>query len=318
MRSPFIIAALLLSASARAGTVAERVVAVVNDDIILQTELDQWAVGQLRALPDLENPEGRKQWEAHRRKVLDQMIDSRLTQLQATELKINVTPEEIDRAVEEVKKQNNLTDAQFVEALKQQSFTLEGYRKNLRRQLLELHVISTAVRSRVTVTEDEVRAAYKQNERSISGDRQAHLRQILVATHGDNSADELEKRRKVALKVVELARSGTSFAELAKQYSDDDSTKASGGDLGFVAKGALVDEIEDAVAAMEPGDVRGPLRVATGWMVLQLVERKAGDLRPYEEVKEQLHKQLYDQQVEKATQAWIKELRKKAHIDIRL
>ena len=69
---------------------------------------------------------------------------------------------------------------------------------------------------------------------------------------------------------------------------------------------------------MEPSDVRGPIRTDRGWVVLQLVERKSGDLKPYEEIKEQLRKQLYDQQVEKAQQSWLRELRKKAHVDIRL
>jgi peptidyl-prolyl cis-trans isomerase SurA len=318
MRSLLIVAALLSTVPAYAGKVGERVVAVVGDEIILETELDQWAASQVRAAPNLDTPEGKKEWDAHRRKVLDQMIDSRLVQQQAVELKITVGSDEIDRALEEVKKQNNLDDAQFAQALKQQGFTLESYRKNLRKQLIEMRVVNQAVRSRVSVTEDEVRAAYKQSERTLSGERQAHLRQVLILAREGASPDELERRRKVALKVAELARGGTSFVELAKQYSDDDSTKGSGGDLGFLPKGTLVDELEDAVAAMEPGDVRGPLRVSRGWVILQLVERKAGDLRPYEEVKEQLHKQLYDQQVEKASLSFIKELRKRAHVDVRL
>jgi parvulin-like peptidyl-prolyl isomerase len=72
------------------------------------------------------------------------------------------------------------------------------------------------------------------------------------------------------------------------------------------------------MAQMEAGDLRGPIRTDRGWVVLQLVERKSGDLKPYEEIKEQLRKQLYDQQVEKAQQSWIKELRKKAHVEVRL
>jgi parvulin-like peptidyl-prolyl isomerase len=173
------------------------------------------------------------------------------------------------------------------------------------------------VRARVSVGDDEVRAYYKQNERLIAGDRQSHLRQVLVALAGGATADDVERKRRVAQKVTELARGGTSFVELAKQYSDDDGTKGTGGDLGWVGKGVLVEVLDDALASMEPGDVRGPLRTERGWVVLQLVERKAGDLKPFEEIKDQLRKQLYDEQVEKAQQAWLKELRKKAHVDVR-
>ena len=310
-------AALLATlAPARAMKVIDRVVAVVNDDIILETELEQFAAAQYRG-PDPSSPEGKKAWDELKRKSLDALIDSKLMQAQAVELKLSVTPDEVDRAVEQVKQQNNLDDATFTQALKAQGYTMEGYRKGLKKQILELKVMNTAVRSRVSVSDDEVMAAYKQSERQMSQERQSHLRQILVAVTDKAAADEVDRRRAVAAKVVELARGGTSFVELAKQYSDDDATKGSGGDLGYIAKGTLVETLDDAVAQMEPGDVRGPLRTERGWVVLQLVDRKAGDMKSYEEVRDSLKKQLYDQQVDKAQQAWLKELRKKAHIDIR-
>jgi parvulin-like peptidyl-prolyl isomerase len=308
-------ALLLLAAPARA-RVIDRVVAVVNDEIILESELEQFAAPQYRG-PDPSSSEGKKAWDELKRKALDALIDSKLMQAQAVELKLSVTPDEVDRAVEEVKRQNNLDDATFVAALKAQGYTMEAYRKGLRKQILELKVVSTAVRSRVTISDDEVMAAYKQSERSLSQERQAHLRQILIALPEKATSEESDRRKAVAAKVVELARGGTSFVELAKQYSDDESTKASGGDLGFLAKGTLADALEDAVAAMEPGDVRGPIRTERGWLVLQLVERKAGDMKSFDEVKDQLKKQLYDEQVEKAQQSWLKELRKRAHIDVR-
>jgi parvulin-like peptidyl-prolyl isomerase len=311
-------AALFVGAAslARAGHVVERVVAVVNDEIILDSELEQSAAPQYRG-PDPDSPEGKKQWDETRRKALDQMIDGKLVQQQAVELKLSVTNDEVERAVQQVKEQNKLDDATFVEALKSQGFTMEAYKKTLRKQILELKVVNTAVRARVAVSDDEVRTYYKQNERLSAGDRQSHLRQILVAVPDRGGPADVETKRRVAQKVTELARSGTSFTELAKQYSDDDSSKTSGGDLGWVGKGVLVDVLDDAMASMEPGDVRGPIRTERGWVVLQLVERKAGDLKPFDEVKEQLRKQLYDEQVTKAQQSWLRELRKKAHVDVR-
>ena len=302
---------------ARAARVVERVVAVVNDEIILETEMEQAAAPMYRG-PDPDSAEGKKLWEETKRKALDQMIDGKLVQQQASELKLSVTPEEVDRAIQQVKEQNHLDDATFRQALEQQGFTVEGYRKTLKKQILELKVVNTAVRSRVTVSDDEVKTYYKQNEKLVAGDRQSHLRQILVAVPDRASDADIDTKKRVATKVMELARGGTSFAELAKQYSDDDGTKASGGDLGWVGKGVLVDALDEAMAQMEPGDVRGPIRTDRGWVVLQLVERQSGDLKPYEEIKEQLRKQLYDQQVEKAQQSWIKELRKKAHVEVRL
>jgi parvulin-like peptidyl-prolyl isomerase len=313
--------ALLLALSAPAFAdrhVVEKIVAVVNDEIILESELEQWAQPQLRGQVDLDTPEGRKAWEEVKRKALDAMIEGRLISQQATELKLSVTPEEVDRAIDEVKRQNKLDDATFIEALKSQGFSFEAYRKNLRKQILELKVVNTAVRSRVSISEDEVRTYYQQNARQLAGENTAHIRQILIAVSGDATPDEVERKKRVAGKVVELARQGRSFQELAKAYSDDETTKAEGGDAGWVGHGVLVDQLEEVIASMDAGDVRGPIRTPRGFHVLQLVERKAGDLRPFDEVKDQLRKTLYDQQVEKATQSWLRELKKKAHIDIRL
>lgn len=292
--------------------------AVVNDEIVLDTELEQSAVPLLRTPLDLETAEGRKTWEEHKRKALDQVVDHHLVLQQASDLKLSVTSAEIDNALEEVKRQNKLDEAGFADALKSQGFTLEAYRKNLKQQILELKVINTAVRSRVTVSDEEVRAYYQQSGRQISGGATtAHLRQILLEAPENAPAQLVEEKRKVAAKVLELARGGRSFTELAKAYSDDAATKADGGDLGWVGPGMLVDPLDQVVAGMDPGDLRGPIRAGRGFYVLELVERKQADLRPFEEVKEQLRRQLYDQQLEKATQSWIKELRKKAHIDVR-
>lgn len=306
--------------AARADRVVEKVVAVVNDEIILQSELEQWAAPQLqqRGALDLDSSAGKKAFDDVKRETLEKLIDSRLVLQQAGELKLAVSNDEVERALDEVKKQNKLDDATFAEALKQQGFTLDSYKKNLKRQILELKVINTAVRSRVQVSDDEVKTYYLQNAKQLNGQGSAHLRQILIGVAADASADEVERRRKTAEKMVSLTREGKSFVELAKQYSDDELTKSEGGDLGEIGPGVLQDALDEVVRNMEPGDVRGPIRTARGWHVIQLVERSSSNVLPFEQVKEQLRKQLYDQQVEKTSTSWIKELRKKAHVDVRL
>ncbi len=317
VRTLGLILGVLLGAPALMGAhTIDRIVAVVNDEIILDSELEQWTAPNLRNPVDLDTPEGAAMFEALKKKSLDKLIESRLIAQQAVELKLSVTAEEVDRAIDEVKRQNKLDDATFAEALKGQGFSMEAYRKNLKKQILELKVVNTAVRSRVQVSDEEIRTAYQQSDRQNAGERLAHLREIVIKVGKDAANDEVDRRRRLAAKIVVDARAGKPFADLAKAYSEADS-KADGGDLGFVQTGNLVDELAEVVAQMDPGDIRGPLRTSAGFSVLELVEWKSGNLRPFEEVKEQLRRQLYDQQVEKATAAWVKELRKKAHVDIR-
>ena len=312
---------LLPSPPARAATVIDRIVAVVNDDIILESEVNQAAVlsmrGELGEI-DLESPEGQRKFEAHRRKTLDTLIEKQLVAQQARELKIYVSEDEMRRALEDVKKSNNLSDFQFAEALKQQGFTLDSYRKTLRQQLLELKVINQTVRSRISVGDDEVRAFYAQTVRQATGDQlQVHLMQILVPVPPNASESVVNDKRRLAGKFVEQLRSGGDFVTIAKQASEEGASKG-GGDLGWLARGDLPEELRDTVNSMDTGDLRGPVRSERGFHVLQLVEKKNAEVRSFDEVKEQLRRQLYDQQVEKGIQSWTKELRRKAHLDIRL
>ena len=129
-------------------------------------------------------------------------------------------------------------------------------------------MVNTAVRSRVTVSDEEVKTYYKQNERLIGGRSTV----APAADPGRAFADRCERRRRggarsaVAAKVVELARGGTSFAELAKTVlATTTAPRTTGGDLGWVGKGVLADALDEAMAAMEPNDVRGPIRTERGW-----------------------------------------------------
>ena len=309
---------LCAGASAWGAPTVERVVAVVNEEIILETELEGWAVQQVRGGMDLDTAEGRKAWDDIKRKALDGYIDLKLEEQQAAELKLSVTSDEVDRAAEAVREQNKLDEVSFKEALKAQGFTMESYRKTLKKQLLQLKVENTTVRARISISDEEVKAWYNQNARTLAGGAEARLRWVLVGVPEGAPADDVERKRKVADKVAELARAKKSFAELARQFSDDELTKNEGGDLGFVAHGVLEDVLDNAVASMDAGQVRGPIRTQRGWAVVQLVERKAGAARPLDEVKDDIRRQLYGEQLEKARASWLRELRKKAHVEIRL
>jgi peptidyl-prolyl cis-trans isomerase SurA len=303
--------------------ILDRIAAVVNEDIILESEVNQAAVATLRAEAqgaeiDIESAEGQRKFESHRKKTLDQLIAQ-----QAKELKIYVVEDELRRALDDVKRSNGLTDQQFVEALKQQGFTMEAYRKTLRQQLLELKVLNQAVRSRISIGDDEVRAYYATVKRAATGDQlQVQLSQILIGIPQKASESQIEERRRVALRVVDQLRAGGDFATIAKASGDDPLSK-SGGDLGWIARGDLPEALRDVVLTMDPTpedkkEVRGPIRSDRGFHILWLRDRKDADVRPYEEVKENLRRQLYDQQVEKGVQSWIKELRRKSHIDVRI
>ncbi|HND11061.1 MAG TPA: peptidyl-prolyl cis-trans isomerase [Pseudomonadota bacterium] len=312
---------LLLGSTAWAGNVLDRVLAVVNDEIILDTEvLQATEVEAKQALAGVErdSAEGQRRYDELRRRVLDSQIEKLLIAQYAREQKIYVTEDEMRSAIKDVVKNNNLSDeSQLREALKAQGLTWDAYSSMLRQQLLQLKVVNTAVRSRVTVGDDEVRSYYAQTVRQVAGDQlQVRIHQIVVPVGKESPAQTVAERRAKAAKVVEGARAGQDFISLCQKFCDDPSK--GDGDTGLVSRSELPVELREVVATMDPNDVRGPIRAERGFYIIRLVEKKDAEVRPFEEVKETLRRQLYEQQVDKAVTSWLKELRRKAHVDVRL
>lgn len=301
------------------GVVVERIIAVINNEIVLLSDLRDRATLLGTPLDDnvLLNPHalGDKQI----RQLLDRMVDDALILQQAHELKLAIEKVEVDRAIDEVRKQNGLSEDQFREVLSQQGYSWESYRHELRNQLLRFKVINTAVRAHVNISEEDVRSFYNQSVRQAGGNRSAHLRHVLIAVPPGTDAKTQAERRAHATRILEEARATKNLGALAKEHSDDELTRDKEGDLGWISeKDGLPEKFAEVVFAMDVGEVRGPVRTDRGFEVVQLLERKDADARPFEEVKDQIRQQLNSQQLEKQTQSWLMELRKRAHVDLRL
>jgi len=295
--------------------VVDRVVAVVNDEIILRSELMIRVTPLIGDLSEITNEHER---ERRRNKiteqVLDEMINEELMVQAAVEAKLEVSGHEVQNAIEEIKKQNKLDDAGLKQALAMQGYTLASYKKDVRRQILRMRAINMLVRPRVTITDEDVRARYDAMSRRSESVSKVHLQHVLIAVGDKPSDQEVAAAKERAAEVIERARAGESFAELAKEYSDDAKTKNDGGDLGWIERGSIATEWEVIVFAMEKGEVRGPISGPRGFHVFYVSDIEKSDLKPFEELKEQLRNELYRKEMDKQTRMWMDDLRRKAHI----
>ncbi|MFH1131763.1 MAG: peptidylprolyl isomerase [Pseudomonadota bacterium] len=300
--------------------VVESIVAIVNREIVLQSELDERMRPLLPQLEGIPDPlMRRRKTQELSKQFLDRIIDDKLVWQEGRELQLEVTDKELDLAIKDVMHKNNLTQGQLEEALHQEGKTLEAYRETiLRPQLMRLRVINIKVRSRVATSDDEVRAQYQKNLRDLGVQTKVSARHIFI--HVPDNADRrvVAEKKRFALSLLAKINNGQDFVESAKKHSDDPATRNEGGDLGFFARGTLPPNVEDVVFAMKKDEVKGPIRTSHGFHLIQLVDRQESLARPFEEVKEELYNQIYAEKLEKATRAWLKELRKKAHIEIKL
>ena len=296
------------------------VVAVVNDAIVLHSELEARRMPVLAEAQQIADPKERERRIAKlTSQVLDEIVNEEL-QVQAAEAaKIEVEGSEVQAALDEIKQQNNLDDAGLTAALAGQGFTMANYKHELRRQLLRLRAANQLVAPKVQITDEDVRARYDQMARRTEQVQAVKLSHMLFKLPEHATEQQIAEAKDKASKAIGRVKGGEEFAKVAATESDDDSTKTTGGELGWFQRGSMANpDWEPVVFAMDKGDVRGPVSGPQGFHVFQVTEIKRSDLKPFPEMKDQLQRELRRREMDKQTATWIEELRKKAYIDIKL
>jgi len=298
----------------------EYVVAVINDAIILNSELEARRLPVLGEAQQITDPKERERRVAKlTSQVLDEMVNEELIVQAADAAKIEVESNEIQAALDEVKQTNNLDDAGLQSALAAQGYTLAGYKAEVRRQLLRYRAVNQLVAPKVSVTDEDIRARYDQMARRTEQVQAVKLSHMLFKLPEHATEQQITAARERAAKAIDRVKGGEEFAKVAAAESDDDSTKSTGGELGWFQRGSMANpEWEPIVFAMDKGDVRGPVTGPQGLHVFQVSEVKRSDLKPFADMKEQLSRELRRREMDKQTQTWVEELRKKAYIDIKL
>lgn len=296
------------------------VVAIVNDAIILNSELEARRMPVLVEAQQISDPKERERRVAKlTSQVLDEMVNDEVMVQAAEAAKIEIEPGEVQAALDEIKQQNNLDDSGLASALAGQGFTMTNYRQEVRRQMLRLRAINQLVAPKVQITEEDVRARYDQMARRTEQVQAVRLSHMLFRLPDHPTEQQIAEAKERAGKAIARVKAGEEFAKVAQAESDDDSTKSTGGELGWFQRGSMANpEWEPIVFAMEKGDVRGPVTGPAGFHVFQVTEIKRSDLKPFPEMKEQLQRELRRREMDKQTQTWVEELRKKAYIDIKL
>jgi peptidyl-prolyl cis-trans isomerase SurA len=297
--------------------VVEKIAALVGDDLILQSEVEDRATPLLADIASIANPSEREaRANAIRREALERLIDDQLLAQQATELKLTVSNDEIDRAIGQIKHDYGLNDTQLADELRKQGLGMAAYRLNTKREILKYRVLNIAVGSKINVGDSEVQSYYDRHMKSSNVQVRASHIFVTIPEDADNAT--VLEREKLAKALLVRAQSGEDFAKLAREYSEDAGTRAEGGDLGFIGRDILPKPIEELVFSMRVGDIKGPVRADKGFHVIRLVDKRAKDAKPFAEVQDDIRIRLRQREMERQTKTYLGELRKKVLVDIRL
>ncbi len=313
-----LLSALLLPGVAAAGDVVDRIVAVVNRDIILSSELAQtyeMVKGDaLRGVPAGQRAEAEAELQID---VLDGLIANKLMEQAMDSAGMEVSDQDVEAAMADVARQNGLTVDQLTAELARQGMEIEEYRAELGKQLRQYKFMNLEIRGRVKISEEDIVNYYQQMTADVAADLAWRLQMILLAypataTDEDRAAIDAE-----ADQLIAEIEAGKDFGEVASARSDDPAGKANAGEAGVVKANELSPLFAEKLQTVEIGT---PVRVDTpgGVYLLRVAEEVDRSRKPLDEVREQISRVLYDEAMERELTIWTEEERRRAHIEILL
>jgi peptidyl-prolyl cis-trans isomerase SurA len=297
--------------------IVERIVAVVNDDIItyleVQKEMSPYEA-QIKAVGY--DPEKEQQMLYRvRNDVVNKLVDEKITDQEIKRHKITVNDEDIDNNIEQIKESKSWTDEDFRKALEREGMTIESYREKLKSQALRARLLNTAVKANIVITKEDVAAYYASNIEKYQGELTYHLRNIIMRVSEvagtDGKRAVLEKMENVH---TELAK-GAPFESLARQYSESVLAK-NGGDLGVLAYKDFSPQLKEALTGLSRGEYTAVLDTDQGYQIFYIENMLKENEMPLEEVYSQIESTLFKELSEKAFVDWIETLREASHIKI--
>lgn len=301
---------LLGAASVPAAELVEKIVARVNDRLITHTDFER-RLDVAATAPNA--PADRAKL---RQILLDDMIQEKLLEERAEDLKAAATEAEVESAVERIKRQYNLaTDAEFDAALASSNLTREELKRQMRHSITLQKVVSRDVTSELEMNDDVLRMEYeRRKEETYRLPEQARVFEIVLRFDSQDPAG-----RELSASRIEEARAkiaaGTPFADVAREVSQGNARER-GGDLGLVSKGELLPALDTVVFSNPPQEYPPPVLLPGSIHLFRVTERKPPGYRTFPEVREDLKKRLSENLYEKRYGEYIARLRREAFIKI--
>jgi peptidyl-prolyl cis-trans isomerase SurA len=287
--------------------IVDRIVAVVNDDIITLSQLHKAVQPYLKQVAVSQRSESAKKQmvEAIEKEMLDTLIDRTLTRQEAARQKISISDDEVQSAIDNFKRQNGLDQEAFEKGLEVEGISLEEYRERVRENFMQSLLVNRVIRSRIIVTQTEIETYYHAHPEKFKGEKKYHLRNILAASESE------------AAHVLSRLDQGLSFPEAARQFSAAPNA-GDGGDLGVFDIDTFNDAVKAAVKSLKKGEYSRVISTNQGFQIIFVEEILDAGGKTLEQAREEIQDILYREQAEEKFARWIESLKKNAHIRIML
>ena len=299
-----VIAALLLAWPFPARCeVVDKIVAIVNEDIVTLREVEKYVAVEKKSRYSSMNEYLRNM---ALREKLDAFIENLLVAQQAKKLKIEVADKEVDGAVEDIRKRNMISESEMKEQLKLEKIDYKDFLQGIRQNLTRSHVLQRAVAQDVNIDDAALREYYDSHPREFV-EEEFRIQHVFVS---GKRSDAAERAHEALVKLEE----GRPFTEVAQDYSDEPSK----GEATSVKKEDLIPELRGALNLLIPGTYSHIVQTPYGYHILKLVETIQGETRPFEDVKGKIRDGLFRKESERRYKEYVGKLKAASYIEVKI
>jgi peptidyl-prolyl cis-trans isomerase SurA len=293
--------------------VLDRVAAIVNGEVVMLRELQERAGDEWRRAdalpPGLERDQTvprilRRTWEV--------VLAERLFHAQAVSLQMETSDGQVDAAIEDIKRRNHFDDNQLDLALAGQGLDRAGFKSQIRRELETMQVLNYRVRSRVKVTDEDLQNYYKTHPGAFGGEEELHVRHLLLPLDEKAAPAAVAAAEAQGQRLLQRLAAGEDFAALVREVDKGD------GDLGWLKRGHIQKQLEDAFVGLADGQVSKLVRAGPGLHLFKVEERRRAGGRSFEEAKEEIRDTLTQEQTASYRDQYLAELKRDAVIELKL
>jgi peptidyl-prolyl cis-trans isomerase SurA len=321
-KAVFMLALALLSAPAFCGAspasdataaAANKILVVVNDEVLTQADLD-FALNQIseELKSEYSGAELAAKIEEARKDYLNQMIEDKLILQQAKKLGVIVDDSEVEEQFKQIKSKFPSEDI-FYSEVQKAGISTEVLKKRYRENIMMGKLVSHEVKEKVVVTPSEIDEYYKKHSEELKAPEAVRVRSIMLRFEGEKSEEAVKQK---SYDILKLIKEGRDFGELAKLYSQGLKSDE-GGDFGFVERGQMREDFDKVIFSMKEGEVSEPLRTDTGYFIFKTEQKRDARTLTLQEAHDDIENIIYREKAQQRYKDWIAKLKRDAFIQIK-
>jgi len=298
--------------------VVDRIIAFVNDEIITLHDLNEAFEPYQKKIDDSYKGTDKDRVVAETKlSLLNRMIDNLLIEQEAKKSAIAVQDDEVMSSIRDMLARKKMTMEALQQSLSREGATFEAYKKDMRDSMVRMRLLRREVRSKITVSDEEIGEYYSLHRDDYEGKDAVRLKHILLLFPKNMDSNAKAKLQADAMDILKRLKAGESFDQLAARFSQGPAA-SSGGDVGFVEKGAMLPEVEKAAFSLDKDSISNLIESPVGFHIIKVIDRRGAGVKPIETVREEIKSKLEDEKLDKKFDSWVSELREKSLVEIKL